>query len=89
MIASFWVARYCDRVKNTEIDDGFFKSAFTKRYKTVCLRPGRAYRVQSILWSDSVGHIGSLGHLTPNEFVRQRQDDRTVEGAPLQLQPVS
>ena len=31
----------------------------------------------------------SLGHLTPNEFVRQRQEDRTVEDAPLQLQPVS
>ena len=31
----------------------------------------------------------SLGHLTPNEFARQRQEDRTVEDAPLQLQPVS
>ena len=31
----------------------------------------------------------SLGHLTPNEFVRQRQEDRALEGAPLQLQPVS
>ena len=31
----------------------------------------------------------SLGHLTPNEFVRQRQKDRALEGAPLQLQPVS
>ena len=31
----------------------------------------------------------SLGHLTPNEFARQRQEDRTVEHAPLQLQPVS
>ena len=31
----------------------------------------------------------SLGHLTPNEFVRQRQEERTVEDAPLQLQPVS
>ena len=31
----------------------------------------------------------SLGHLTPNEFVRQRQEDRDLEGAPLQLQPVS
>ena len=31
----------------------------------------------------------SLGHLTPNEFAKQRQEDRTVEDAPLQLQPVS
>ena len=31
----------------------------------------------------------SLGHLTPNEFAKQRQEDRIVEGAPLQLQPVS
>ena len=31
----------------------------------------------------------SLGHLTPNEFARQRQEDRTIEVAPLQLQPVS
>ena len=30
-----------------------------------------------------------LGHLTLNEFVRQRQEDRDLEGAPLQLQPVS
>ena len=28
----------------------------------------------------------SLGHLTPNEFIRQRQEDRTVEGMLLQLQ---
>ena len=32
---------------------------------------------------------GSLGHLTPSEFIRQRQDDRALEGTPLQLQPVS
>ena len=31
----------------------------------------------------------SLGHLTPNEFARQRQEDRTGEDVPLQLQPVS
>ena len=31
----------------------------------------------------------SLGHLTPNEFARQRHEDRIVEGAPLQLQPLS
>ena len=31
----------------------------------------------------------SLGHLTPKEFAKQRQEDRIVEGAPLQLQPVS
>ena len=31
----------------------------------------------------------SLRHLTPSEFIRQRQEDRALEGAPLQLQPVS
>ena len=27
--------------------------------------------------------------LTPNEFIRQRQEDLALEGAPLQLQPAS
>ena len=31
----------------------------------------------------------SLGHLTPNECAKQRQEDRIVEGVPFQLQPVS
>ena len=32
---------------------------------------------------------GTLGHLTPNEFTKQRQEDRIAEGGPLQLHPVS